>query len=1117
MMTALGYHRQREKQQEAADQRGQAEYGYRPEAGEAIPHNAEYLEELEDEGPSGDTPARRPVERERASPVGTPDGTGKASEPSLEELGEQRRRKFKKHDPYRLPELPDGAFRPPTMSRASGSGSGSKSANNGPGRASRLDPRLATEEELQHFIEEMRPEDLDFDSPEFHSLPTEVQYEIIGDLRIRSRQQSHKRLASMLQKAPTPLDFSKAQIAQLSQRNVLTQRLLTVTDTIGNSGLQIPVRVASERNREYVLVRNPEAEGGGWVLGVRDQGTSEAPIVVEESPRKKKPQRARIVDGVLRREKRRHASDSEGEGERDSEDGEEDAKDDDDEVVPIPFTMDPDLRASRQKEFLDAIARRHTPRKTGGKQTYDQVIKAQPKNNENVPLFIDEEEGVDAGQTEGDEFDEVQVVQAGPSGTAGQAIPVDQEPPSSDIEMEEIEVDVPIPDLDYHAAMSESAIEALQRREEEDRALLAALRASKSDARLHFDAAERDGSIAETRSTMTDSVKDLDSDDESMEEVQASPKKSVGDVSMFFPPDQPVAGPSRSTIITETTSKTPVVAADYAKPPSPALHSNGLLDMVGPSPKEEPPMVNMLLVDNDVEVSQQTPKPKPRASSIEPLATPIAKPAAKAVEPIPAPPPQYNPAPIDRPPITPAKVQQERPQVPASAPVLPPMIKRTAPQLPQARASKTVEMPSVPKASPFVRAGEEMESAMPEDRLKTARPAEAAVTRRPFTASTTEPSPFIDVADQDGITESAGEDDVNPKERHITNASASDPLVAETEAASEEKSDVPPVDDTAQDMEWEASPPPSTRPVSRTVSKALSDVQQQDNFDRALLRASRDPDEDEFDDTLSTRDEEEDSDDGLSEHERAEHRKGIFPAPPKDLAEDEGGVDMNAEGDDYARFLSQIKGRNLTEVRQEIDNEIRTLNQQNKIAMRDSEDITHQMVAQIQLMLRLFGIPYITAPMEAEAQCAELARLDLVDGVITDDNDVFLFGGTQCFKNLFNDAKFVECFIAHDLDRELSLNRDRLISLAYLLGSDYTIGLPGVGPVVAMELMAEFPGPRGLEDFKRWWLEVQLGKDDTSIQTKFQRTFVSRFREEVFTGLQSERYGRYCRRRNFRT
>jgi DNA excision repair protein ERCC-5 len=129
--------------------------------------------------------------------------------------------------------------------------------------------------------------------------------------------------------------------------------------------------------------------------------------------------------------------------------------------------------------------------------------------------------------------------------------------------------------------------------------------------------------------------------------------------------------------------------------------------------------------------------------------------------------------------------------------------------------------------------------------------------------------------------------------------------------------------------------------------------------------------------------------------------------------------------------------------------------------------------------------------MEAEAQCAELARLNLVDGVITDDNDVFLFGASQCFKNLFNDAKYVECFIAADLARELSLTRERLISLAYLLGSDYTEGLPGIGPVAGMEIMANFPGPHGLQNFKAWWTDVQQGRDDVENETKWQKSFVS--------------------------
>lgn len=58
-------------------------------------------------------------------------------------------------------------------------------------------------------------------------------------------------------------------------------------------------------------------------------------------------------------------------------------------------------------------------------------------------------------------------------------------------------------------------------------------------------------------------------------------------------------------------------------------------------------------------------------------------------------------------------------------------------------------------------------------------------------------------------------------------------------------------------------------------------------------------------------------------------------------------MDAHAEEGEFARFLSQVKGKDLDDVRREIDEEIKTLNQQKKAAMRDSEDITQQMIAQI--------------------------------------------------------------------------------------------------------------------------------------------------------------------------
>lgn len=209
-----------------------------------IDDDAVYLEDVDHSMPK--TPVRKVAKGNNPDPSST----------------SSKKNKFHDHDPYRLQDVDlEEAVAKATRSAVP-------------------DPRLATEDELRAFIEDMRPEDFDVTSPAFRELPTEVQYEIVGDLRLKSRQTSYIRLQNMLKNAATPLDFSRQQIKNLKQRNALTQQLLTTTDSIGKAHISIPVRIASERNKEYVLMKN-EGEGGGWILGIRDDGTQAKPIQID--------------------------------------------------------------------------------------------------------------------------------------------------------------------------------------------------------------------------------------------------------------------------------------------------------------------------------------------------------------------------------------------------------------------------------------------------------------------------------------------------------------------------------------------------------------------------------------------------------------------------------------------------------------------------------------------------------------------------------------------------------------------------------------------------------------------------------------------------------------------
>lgn len=106
-------------------------------------------------------------------------------------------------------------------------------------------------------------------------------------------------------------------------------------------------------------------------------------------------------------------------------------------------------------------------------------------------------------------------------------------------------------------------------------------------------------------------------------------------------------------------------------------------------------------------------------------------------------------------------------------------------------------------------------------------------------------------------------------------------------------------------------------------------------------------------------------------------------------------------------------------------------------------------------------------------------QLGLVDGTITDDSDVFLFGAGNVYKGFFDKSSSkVSHYRAKDVKKHLGLDREKLIMLALFLGCDYCNGVKGVGLVNGMEIVNTYEDFESLIRWKQWaerpdlWLQV---------------------------------------------
>lgn len=120
--------------------------------------------------------------------------------------------------------------------------------------------------------------------------------------------------------------------------------------------------------------------------------------------------------------------------------------------------------------------------------------------------------------------------------------------------------------------------------------------------------------------------------------------------------------------------------------------------------------------------------------------------------------------------------------------------------------------------------------------------------------------------------------------------------------------------------------------------------------------------------------------------------------------------------------------------------------------------VTREQNQEAKKLLELMGIPYVDAPCEAEAQCAELARKGKVFAAASEDMDTICYEPPFLLRHLtVAEARKlpIDQIEYSKVLESLEMDKDTFIDLCILLGCDYCETIKGVGPVTAFKLIKE--------------------------------------------------------------
>jgi len=130
--------------------------------------------------------------------------------------------------------------------------------------------------------------------------------------------------------------------------------------------------------------------------------------------------------------------------------------------------------------------------------------------------------------------------------------------------------------------------------------------------------------------------------------------------------------------------------------------------------------------------------------------------------------------------------------------------------------------------------------------------------------------------------------------------------------------------------------------------------------------------------------------------------------------------------------------------------------------------LSEEMIGEAKKLIKALGLPTIDAPMDGEAQVAVMVEKGECFGCVSQDYDALLYGTPLLLrnitvtgkrklpgKNIYIDVMPEKIFLKETLEK-LGIDRNKLIWIGILVGTDFNEKFPKIGPKTALELVKKF-------------------------------------------------------------